>query len=1220
MSVGIAVHVRLGLALLGAALIGMPVAPHAATQSVSQQSRPDFDIRETRPAVERRAATDDASQPGQGRSRGPRVNRESGSVRVLERPGLSTPRNNPSASIRSLLAANARRLGLDRRDLNTLTPVRDYISRSTGVRHVQFRQDVDGIPVFDSAISVHILRDGSIARITSNAAPVDGRGAGAAVSAERAREEAAGHAGGSPDAAEAPSLTWLPVDGVLRLAWHLVMPSADGSDLFDILIDAQTAELLVRRNRVHYADGSGRIFQGPGTASTEPRRPDPMPFGADGTLACPPPVNFAVRSLNAPFRDPATVLANTGFLEGNNTKVFRGSLGEGAVGTYDGQRWLFDFPFNSPDSAETVLFFAMNFAHDFYYDLGFDEAAGNFQVDNFGRGGVGGDPVRARARATGRNNANYMHALEGKSPTINMFLWDALGSCWGEDVENDGWIDIDGDYDLDIVIHEYHHGVSLRLNTSFGGFEAGAIGEGGGDFFAYSVHNETTLAEYARPGGLRRINDKGYGDWWCSQTYFCQVHANGEIWANVLWDIRERFRTDLVNGSQAGGVNESHQLYIDGLKLSPPRPTMLDMRDAMLEADTIRHPAGARSENFCRLWESFAGRGMGVSATDTADNGANRVGPAYDVPAGCQAPPIPRLVTVATTSPNAFEATGTPGVVTLTRTSDLSDALLVNYATTGTAGAGSDYVVPSGSVTIPAGSASVTVQVFPIDDDLVETNETVTVHVRSGAGYAVGTPAFADITIISEDVAPDLVVTSLVAPGPGGAGASIQVTDTTRNQGTGPAAASQTSFYLSSNFSLDSSDPLLGHRAVEALAAGASSTGAVTLLLPDPLASGTYYLFAKTDGPATVNETNELNNTRLTSLAVGPDLVVTAVSAPVLAAPGATILVSDTTVNKGGGAAPASVTRFFLSSNVLFDATDTPLQARSVGLLAVEASSTGSTSITIPATTAAGSYYLFARADGDDAFAEPNEANNARQTTIRIGPDLTVSAFTAPARAASGATIALSETTLNSGAGSAGASTTAFYLSPNLILDASDIRLQPGRPVPALATGASSTGTTSVTLPNVPAGGWYLLAAADDGNAVPEAMETNNVRFTGIQIGPDLTFLSVAAPSSALSGSSITITDTLKNIGAADAPSTVIRYYLSVNLMLDSSDVQLDAVRGVPLLAPNISNTGSATVPLPAGTTGNFYVLVVADGAQSVAESNESNNVVARFIQIASGS
>ena len=108
--------------------------------------------------------------------------------------------------------------------------------------------------------------------------------------------------------------------------------------------------------------------------------------------------------------------------------------------------------------------------------------------------------------------------------------------------------------------------------------------------------------------------------------------------------------------------------------------------------------------------------------------------------------------------------------------------------------------------------------------------------------------------------------------------------------------------------------------------------------------------------------------------------------------------------------------------------------------------------------------------------------------------------------------------------------------------------------------------------------------------------------------------------SSALSGSSITITDTLKNIGAADAPSTVIRYYLSVNLMLDSSDVQLDAVRGVPLLAPNISNTGSATVPLPAGTTGNFYVLVVADGAQSVAESNESNNVVARFIQIASGS
>ena len=95
------------------------------------------------------------------------------------------------------------------------------------------------------------------------------------------------------------------------------------------------------------------------------------------------------------------------------------------MGTFDGTKWNFDFPFNSPDSAETALFFALNFAHDFFYDLGFDEASGNFQVDNFNRGGSGGDPVKGNARAAGRNNANYMHAADGTSPKINMFLWDS---------------------------------------------------------------------------------------------------------------------------------------------------------------------------------------------------------------------------------------------------------------------------------------------------------------------------------------------------------------------------------------------------------------------------------------------------------------------------------------------------------------------------------------------------------------------------------------------------------------------------------------------------------------------------------------------------------------------------------------------------------------------------------------------------------------------------
>ena len=341
-----------------------------------------------------------------------------------------------------------------------------------------------------------------------------------------------------------------------------------------------------------------------------------------------------MRSLNAPFRDPTATVFGTGRLSGNNAHVFRhDTSSEGALGTFDGTKWNFDFPFNSDDSAETALFFALNFAHDFFYDLGFDEAAGNFQQDNFNRGGSGGDPVKGNARALGRNNANYMHAADGSSPTINMFLWDG-NNCWAEDVDFDGIPDVDGDYDFDILLHEYHHGVSLRLNPSFSGIEAGAMGEGGGDFFAYSVNGNTLLAEYARPGGLRTVNSKTYADWTCKSGLFCEVHDNGEIWANTLWDARTvRSRSGARKPESASTKLTSSHRFAQ----PPPRSTMPRLRDTMLLDDGLRNPAGARSANFCRLWES-RDRGMGVAAVDTTTHGFNSVVADFGAD-GCVAPP-----------------------------------------------------------------------------------------------------------------------------------------------------------------------------------------------------------------------------------------------------------------------------------------------------------------------------------------------------------------------------------------------------------------------------------------------------------------------------------------------------------------------------------------------------------------------------------------------------
>src|SRR5262249_24855606 len=155
---------------------------------------------------------------------------------------------------------------------------------------------------------------------------------------------------------------------------------------------------------------------------------------------------------------------------------------------------------------------------------------------------------------------------------------------------------------------------------------------------------------------------------------------------------------------------------------------------------------------------------------------------------------------------------------------------------------------------------------------------------------------------------------------------------------------------------------------------------------------------------------------------IGPDLAVSGLSGPATAGAGSTIMISDTTANQGLGAASASVTRFYLSADSTLDANDPLLQSRSVPALARVPASGGTTSPTTPANTADGAYFLIAKADAPGDVAESNETNNTRTIAIRIGPDLAVTAATAPARAAAGSSIDVTETTQNIGTGNAGAS------------------------------------------------------------------------------------------------------------------------------------------------------------------------------------------------------
>ena len=75
-------------------------------------------------------------------------------------------------------------------------------------------------------------------------------------------------------------------------------------------------------------------------------------------------------------------------------------------------------------AAVTQLFYMNNWLHDWYYDNGFDEAAGNAQNDNFGRGGIAGDRIQAQGQDySGMNNANMSTPADGASPIMQMYVF-----------------------------------------------------------------------------------------------------------------------------------------------------------------------------------------------------------------------------------------------------------------------------------------------------------------------------------------------------------------------------------------------------------------------------------------------------------------------------------------------------------------------------------------------------------------------------------------------------------------------------------------------------------------------------------------------------------------------------------------------------------------------------------------------------------------------------
>lgn len=536
------------------------------------------------------------------------------------------------------------------------------------------------------------------------------------------------------------------------------------------------------------------------------------------------------------------------------------------------------------------------------------------------------------------------------------------------------------------------------------------------------------------------------------------------------------------------------------------------------------------------------------------------------------------------------------------------------------------------TVTIPAGIAGGTYYIGAIADygnGIVESDETN--NSLTGNQIAI--------------TGSDLTMTFVSGPAAGMRGQNITVSNAvTANAAGGSAPWFSVGIFLSTDSIITASDTLIGSRSVPGLAPGATSSANTVVTIPANLAPGVYYIGAIADNywipcfecdPTgyQVSESDETNNALAgNTISIIPDLTMTAVSGPATGLAGGSITLATTvSASAGGSGASAFTVGLYLSSDSTITKQDRQLGTRSVSSLASGASSTANTTVILPSDLLPGVYYLGAIADINNSVPESDETNNTlagNQIEI-IGPDLVMTAVSGPVSSQAGGTITVSNTVTADASGAPAGFYVGIYLSSDAVITTSD-RYLGARYVNGLVPGSSSTADTVVTIPiTVQAGTYYIGVIADYNNTVGESNETNN-SLAGNQIelaGPDLTMTTVSGPAESSRGATITVNDTVTNIGGLGASHFYVGIYLSVDAMITESDMLL-GYRYVSALDAGASSAAATNVTIPSFMVpGTYYIGAIADNftiwecdewdcwdtgmSNRIVESNEANNALA---------
>ena len=542
--------------------------------------------------------------------------------------------------VRSNLAA----FGLTNADIKTFRLRQDYVDIA-GVHHLSWTQSKRGIQVFHNGLRANVTADGRLVNVTGS--PVHGiRVAATAPRISSAAAIGVARADGGARVAAAQDSDWaslvlFPTGRGARLAWKtFTWPSTQQLNLS--VVDAATGAVLYRQSLSSDATGTATAWEFypsdlvPAGANTA----NPVSFPVDdGTRLFGPNAHVwsDVKDNNKP--DAGEEISAVSGTDWSMPAILNNSAASQGCSTARPCTWDRGVPFswqaNQAQNAAQVMYY-LNKYHDHLAGApyGFTAAAGNFENADrvLGQAMDGANSGNGLPDENHFNNANMGTPPDGHSPTMQMYLFHA----------DQGFPlpSVNGGDDAEVVYHEYTHGLSDRLvlypdgTSGLSNQQGRSMGEGWSDWYAEDFLNNlgfkpdgaavgdvvmgqitfNSLLRYqpvdcpvgapapcvgspdAGPGGFT------YGDFG-DVNGAPEVHSDGEIWLETLWQIRQTI-----------GAPVTEALVTRAMELSPPAPSFLDMRNAIIQADLVNF-SGA---NETALWTIFAQRGMGYFAVSTS--------------------------------------------------------------------------------------------------------------------------------------------------------------------------------------------------------------------------------------------------------------------------------------------------------------------------------------------------------------------------------------------------------------------------------------------------------------------------------------------------------------------------------------------------------------------------------------------------------------------------